>query len=402
MRNMTAIARLELGRRRPDGACEVTVVDAQGHRHKGVLADPGLVDDYLGYLDSAGRDRPVMTSADSAEPSRPVRVPAPRQPAVTIPVTRLARLVATAARAPSIHNTQPWRFRASRDTIELLADRTRKLPRIDPVGREMLISCGAALFGLRLGIRELGYLPDVELLPDLAQPSLLARVRAGAAAPVTASEQRMLTAMPHRHTHRGPFTSEPLPRGLLAGLQHDAVAEGCTLGLVDQPARFQQLAALVTAADRQQHTDALLRAELRRWTRPQGSPARDGVPAHAYPAASEPATGKLPQRDFDLGRRTGQLAGGGSPPAATAILITPADSHADWLRAGQALNRLLLHAASRWVFASLHTQPLESLPLRAQIKTRLALPGIPQMLLQLGRGHAAAATPRRPADEILS
>jgi hypothetical protein len=212
----------------------------------------------------------------------------------------------------------------------------------------------------------------------------------------------MLTAMPYRHTHRGPFTSDPLPRGLLAGLQHDALAEGATLVLVDQPGRYQQLSALVAAADDQQHANPAVRAELRRWTRPQGSPARDGIPAYAYPAAIGPVTGKLAQRDFDLGRHLGLAEGGGSPAAVTGIVITTADSKTDWLRAGQALHRLLLHAASRWVFASLHTQPLESPPIRAEIMARLALPGIPQMVLQLGCGDSAAATARRPADDILT
>jgi hypothetical protein len=213
---MTEIARLELGRRRRDGSREVAVVDAQGHRHKGVLTDPELVDDYLDYLDSAGLDRPAVTGIGSAEPARPAPVK-PHQSTVPIPVSKLARLVATAARAPSVHNTQPWRFRASRDTIDLLADRSRKMPRIDPAGREMLISCGAALFGLRLAIRELGYLPDVQLLPDPAQTDLLARVRCGAAAPITPAEQPMLTAMPYRHTHRGPFTGTRCPAACSPG-----------------------------------------------------------------------------------------------------------------------------------------------------------------------------------------
>ncbi len=400
---MTEIARLELGRRRANGTCEVAVVDAQGHRHQGVLTDPELVDDYLDYLDSAGLDRPAVTVIGPAEPAPPSRAPVqPHQPAVPIPVSKLARLVATAARAPSVHNTQPWRFRASRHTIDLLADRSRKLPRIDPTGREMLISCGAALFGLRLAIRDLGYLPEVQLLPDPAQTDLLARVRFGAAAPIGSAERQMLTAMPYRHTHRGPFTADPVPRSLLSGLQHDVMVEGCTLVLVDRPGRYQQLSALVTAADHQQHTNPAVRAELRRWTRPQGSPARDGVPAYAYPPASAPVAGKLAERDFDLGRHLGLLEGGGSPPAATGILITPAESKADWLRAGQALHRLLLHAATQWVFASLHTQPLESPPARAKIMARLALPGPPQMVLQLGHGDSAAATARRPTDDILT
>jgi nitroreductase len=97
-------------------------------------------------------------------------------------------LIAAAARAPSVHNTQPWRFRISPGAVELRSDPRRKL-RTDPSGREMLISCGAALFGLRLAVRSLGYLPVTELLPDPAQLRLLARVRTGAAAPPNGLER---------------------------------------------------------------------------------------------------------------------------------------------------------------------------------------------------------------------
>jgi hypothetical protein len=72
-----------------------------------------------------------------------------------------------------------------------------------------------------------------------------------------------------------------------------------------------------------------------------------------------------------------------------------------WRRIGQALHRLLLHAASEWVFATLHTQPLELPSLRAAIRTELRLPGVPQMLLQLGRAHIAALTGRRPPGDLL-
>ena len=81
------------------------------------------------------------------------------------------------------------------------------------------------------------------------------------------------------------------------------------------------------------------------------------------------------------------------------MLLTPGDGRADWLRAGQALHRLLAHAASQWVFASLHTQPLEAAAIRALIRGRLALPGDPQMLLQLGPATTASPTARRPPGE---
>ena len=322
------------------------------------------------------------------------------QRTVPIPADQVDYLIATAARAPSVHNTQPWRFRAGRYVIEMYADQRRKL-RADPAGREMLISCGAALFGLRLAIRSLGYVPIVHLLPEPALLRLLARIRLGRAEPMTSRESQMLAALPHRHTHRGPFAPGPLPAGLVAGLQHDALAEGATLALVDRAFVYQQLADIVGAAGRRQGLDPLARAEVRRWSRGPGDPARDGVPAHAFPAGAGRQPGQLPQRDFDLGRGLGLVATGGPPPAATAVLITPGDGRAEWLRAGQALHRLLAHAAVSWVFASLYTQPLEADAIRVLIKDRLALPGTPQMLLQLGLAHTTHATARRsPADLI--
>jgi hypothetical protein len=325
----------------------------------------------------------------------------PGRQEVPIPQDTIAALVARAARAPSVHNTQPWRFLASRGWLELRADHERNLPKTDPAGREMLISCGAALFGLRLAIREIGYLPSVRLLPDPARPSLLARIRLGAAMPVTAAERCLLMAMARRHSHRGAFSTEPIPADLMTGLQRDAVTEGATLIQVDEPARYRQLADLVAEADRAQRADAALQAELRSWTRPGGSRARDGVSGYTFPGRYPPVAGRLAQRDFDLSRGLGLLDGGGARPAATAVLITADDQPADWLRAGQALHRLLLRAASRWVFASMHTQPLESPGIRDEVRTRLILPGFPQMLLQLGHAHTAAATPRRRSADVL-
>jgi nitroreductase len=326
--------------------------------------------------------------------------PGPDRPVVPVPAGQVAHLVAIAARAPSVHNTQPWRFLARDGAIELHTDSGRRL-HADRGGREMLISCGGALFGLRLGIRELGYLPVVDLLPERSRPDLLARVWLGERAPMTVEEHQMLAALPHRHTHRGPFRPGPMPTGLLPRLQHDALAEGATLALITEPVMYQRLVALAAAARRRGDADPVIRAETRRWSRRADSPARDGVPAQAFPADGEWPPGRLPQRDFDLGRGIGLLPDGGAPALATAVLITAGDRPADWLHAGQAMHRLLITAATQWVFASLHTQALEVPAIRALIRSRLGLPGEAQVLLQLGLSGTTRPTPRRPARELL-
>jgi nitroreductase len=307
-------------------------------------------------------------------------------------------LITAAARAPSVHNTQPWRFLVSPDAVELWTDPRRKL-RSDPSGREMLISCGAALFGLRLAIRSLGYLPMTQLLPDPARLRLIARVRTDAAAPPNGLERQMLDAVPHRHTHRGPFAPGPLPPMLLAGLQHDALAEGATLAFVTGGLAYDRLERIAIAAARRGNLSPRARADIRRWTRTRADMARDGIPATALATSTGRPAGRLPQRDFDLGRGIARLPSGGASPAATAVLLTVGDRRADWLRAGQALYRLLLHAASQQVFASLHTQPLENAATRDLISSQLALPGRPQILLQLGPATTESPTARQPPGE---
>lgn len=308
-------------------------------------------------------------------------------------------LIATAARAPSVHNTQPWRFRICGDAVDLFADTTRKLG-VDPLGREMLISCGAALFGLRLAVRSLGYLPVTEMFPEPPKLLLLARVKLGPQATMTDTERRMLLAVTRRHTHRGPFEPESLPAGLLPGLQHDAITEGAELALTGTHS-WNKLVAIASPVSRALDQNRRPRADVQRWTRPAGQMSSDGVPAQAFAARPGSQPGQLPQRDFDLGRGLGQLSADGPPPVASAVLLTTRDGRADWLRAGQALHRLLLHAASQWVFASLYTQPLEAAATRGLIRSRLALPGWPQVLLQFGVARTTRATARRPPDELI-
>jgi hypothetical protein len=327
---------------------------------------------------------------------QPKRKPRP----VPFPADAIDGLLATAARAPSILNTQPWLFTVGTDTIELSADPSRKL-RADLTGREMVISCGAALFGLRLGIRALGYQPVVSLVPYAERPDVLARISLGKREPMTDAERSLLRALPHRHTCRGGYLPGPLPRGLLVGLQHDAVAEHAALALIDRPAALRQLAGIMARSANVLNADARSIADVMSWVRLPESGNRDGVPAAAIAGSSARRTGGLAQRDLDLGRGIAGLETDGAPPAATAILLTSADTKVDWLRVGQALHSLLAHAASHWVFATLYSQPFESGPVRAMIRSTLGLSGAPHLVLQFGLASATKPTARRPAADMI-
>lgn len=140
---------------------------------------------------------------------------------------------------------------------------------------------------------------------------------------------------------------------------------------------------------------------MERWTHTAANGTRDGVPGPAFPARPVSEPGRLRQRDFDLGCGIGFGVTPGGPPAGTAVLLTFGDRRLDWLRAGQALQRMLLHATCKWVFASLYTQPLESARIRHMVKSQLRLPGFPQVILQFGLANITHPTSRRsPADLV--
>ncbi|MFZ0045938.1 MAG: hypothetical protein WAL16_08900 [Streptosporangiaceae bacterium] len=326
----------------------------------------------------------------------------PDTPCSPLSAADVAAVVAMAGRAPSVHNTQPWRFAIHDSAIDLLADTSRLLPSIDPDGRELMISCGAALFGLRLGLRSRGRLPVAHLQPDPARPWLLARVLAEGHAGVAPAETELIAAVPHRHTHRGAFSPSEVPARLLDVLVAEAAVEGAELILVTSPAEIAALAGLARAAAAEQQASAEIRAELSQWVRPAGSQARDGVPARARLSGGQqagPADQWLPRRLFG---QPGTEVTGDEPPGAVAVLVTSGDLTADWLRAGQALNRLLLRAASRWVFASLQSQPLELPRYRQEVRSLVRRHADPQMLLQFGRANTAPATPRRPVAALVT
>jgi hypothetical protein len=310
-------------------------------------------------------------------------------------------VVAQATRAPSIHNTQPWRFRWDGQAFELRADTRRGLAAADPQGRELVLSCGTALFNLRLALRKLGYEAKVHLVPNPAEPRLFARVAVASGAPADARTRRMYAAMTRRHTHRGAFEERPLSAELAVQLQEAATEEGATLHYVHDLGQRRRVLHLARAAERQLAGDERVREEVSEWTPAPSSTRQDGIPATAY--AREPSTlvDDLPARDFDLGRGLGQLVSLEHPPGGLAVLLTARDLEVDWLMAGQALERVLVTAAERSAFAAMHSQVIEVPNLRDELRRELCTAGYPQILLRFGYSAEVQLTPRRPVDDVL-
>jgi len=321
------------------------------------------------------------------------------------PVDFAARfLMRAAVAAPSIHNTQPWRFAAYPGGVELYADPARRLAVADATGREMVISCGAALLNLRLAMRHLGFAPNVRLIPDLARPDLLARVDWGVRTPPTPYEERLFTWITRRHTHRGPFRPGLVPPVLIADLQYVARQEYAALYVITGDPERLRLAGLILDAERAERADPGYATEQARWARPPGDPGRDGLLPGSYPA--QPDGPLFVSRDFAAGEpwgfRTRARHHDSGTLGTVAVLASAGDAPSDWLLTGQALQRILLDAAASDVRAAFHTQPLELPRPRREIAQEFAHGRFPQMIMRLGYTSRTLPSRRRPLAEVVA
>ena len=316
---------------------------------------------------------------------------------------RLRFLLNYAVLAPSGHNTQAWLFRVGNGEVDLYADRTRGLPVVDPEDRALVISCGAALFYLRVAIGHFGYAGEVQTFPDPDDQDLLARVLLGLEQEATEEEESLFRVLKERRSNRGPFEARQVPGRILSALQAAAWEEGAWLHLVQDEVAKHALAELIAEGDRIQLADKRFRRELASWVHPNRTKSRDGIPSYAFGFGDLMSlAGPFVIRTFDTGKgqaaKDRQLAEG-SP--VLAVLGTEGDAPADWLAAGQALARILLRARAEGVWASFLNQPIEVLELRPWVRETVGEEGLPQLLLRMGYGHEVRPTPRRAIEEVL-
>jgi hypothetical protein len=307
--------------------------------------------------------------------------------------------------APSSHNSQPWRFIVDGDTVILCADRTRALSVVDPFDRELVISCGAALFNLRVALSHfrLGY--AITLLPSDAEPDVLAQVRVLASEGSDASVASLFNAIPRRVTTREAFRAEAIAPEVQQRLLRAAEAEGVQAVCIDDLHRREQIAQLIAEADRIQFHDPRFRRELASWIHPRR--AADGMPAYG-PGMNTLLNVAVPRvasaiRTFDLGG--GIAAAHESLVAASPILFcigTGIDDPQSWLAAGQALERVLLAGVGSGLTASYLNQPVEAEQLRESLRRVAGMSAQPQLLLRMGCGPHTDHSPRRPIREVVS
>lgn len=311
----------------------------------------------------------------------------------------IAAAVTQASHAPSVHNTQPWRWRVTTTALELFADRTRRLHSTDPHGRLLMLSCGATLNHLTVAMGASGWSANIIRFPDRSQPSHLASITFERAA-VDTHVKDLAQAISSRRSDRRPMSSWPVPDPHVQRFTALAAEYG---GIVqplspEQTMAWDALARLAT----QRKVLPEYRQELYAWTHRREA-SRDGIPAANRVSLDErvtPGANRFPPGDIPLRPRDESAS-----HAVSLLISTSSDDAMARLRAGEALSAILLEATSLGLATAIDSQVLELDSSRAIIESDM-LHGTrsPQVLVTVGWPSSAdplPETPRRELGEIL-
>jgi len=310
------------------------------------------------------------------------------------------RVAESALRAPSIHNSQPWRWRVRGDRVELHADRSRQLPMADPSGRNLTISCGAALHQAAVAAQALGWPAEVTRVPDPRDPDHLAtlHLRSGARPPHAVAD---LQALQERRTDRRRFTSWPIPPERLARLAASVDVDQVRVVPVTAAPDRVRVELLVSRATTLEKADRRFAAEQRSWLDHSDV---DGIPRELLP---EPGSG-TPSRVSRFVEEVPEEDPRGSIENSDGLLVisTETDGPEAWLRAGEALSELWLNAMNDGLSVVPLSQVIEVDETRAALHHEV-LGGLlhPQLLVRTGWQEISRSslprTPRRPLDVVL-
>jgi len=314
--------------------------------------------------------------------------------------TALESAARSSLRAPSVFNTQPWKWRITGEIMELSSDPARRLGVTDAEGRLLLLSCGGALHHARVALAAEGWQVDVERLPEQGRPDLLARLRVTGRGATDTRAASLAAMIARRRTDRRPFGGRRVTAATIRRLTDLVEAEDAYLHEVPDN-RVPELGVAVDEAADVEYFDPAYRSELTRWThRPAWT--GDGVPPAT---AVSPSHRRVPVRNLLPSGSTGLLAGTGEDEGAVfVILFGSADRPLDLLRGGEAMSALLLQATAEGISTAPISEAGEVAWPRQLLRRLLPEGGEPYLIVRLGYADSAEVlpvSPRREPREII-
>ena len=306
-----------------------------------------------------------------------------------------------ACRAPSLHNSQPWRWVVEGAVLHLFSDPTRIGRSTDSTGREVIISCGAVLDHLRVAMAAAGWQANVDRFPNPNDLSHLVSIDFSPMEFVTDAHRARAEAIRRRRTDRLPFASPPDWDSFEPVLRDTVNAHLAVLDVIEDGSR-PLLADASRLTEKLRRYDSSYHAELSWWTTQLDSV--QGIPPSALVSESEAAQLDV-SRHFPTGGMDARRAEIGHDHSRILVLSTYDDSRPCALGAGEMLSTVLLECTMAGLATCTLTHMIEVTSAREIVRRLTEKHGLPQVLIRVGKTPEnetpPPATPRRPLTDVL-
>ena len=321
------------------------------------------------------------------------------QTVLDIGVVKKALLLA--CRAPSVHNSQPWRWVLEDAVLRLFVDRTRWVRRADRSGREAIISCGAVLDHLRIAMVAAGWQANIERFPNPNNQDHLASVEFSPLDFITDAQRDRAEAILQRRTDRLPLGLPTYWASFEPVLRSTVDESAVTLDVLADEMR-PQLAEASRLTEALRRDDASYHAELQWWTSPFAD--AEGMPPDTLASVAERQRVDV-ARDFPVRGHTDRRAEVAADWSKILVLSTAEDTRAEVLGCGEALSTVLLECTMAGMATCTLTHLIELDTSRHLVRRLIGNRGEPQVLIRVGIAppmeDLPAATPRLPLDDVL-
>ena len=304
---------------------------------------------------------------------------------------RLKYLINYAVLAPSTHNTQPWLFRVNDVTVDILADRSRALPVIDPDDRGLLISCGAASGTLSKALDAVGLVHNLTFLPDPYEADLVARIVVQNELAPRTDWKNTLNAIRSRKTIRNGFKEKVLKKADTQFIEEHNVVDRAHVRLLDSIKDETELLQAIREAESERMTDKHYIRENASWTHPLRNRSRDGIPELANQVGSSQNLWSPHGLIGDESERISRIA----------VVVSPSNKPLNWLRSGFEMAVTLVEAAKRGLNAAIIIHPLQNSDIRGRLQSILNTDWTAQVLLRIGFAEHAPVTARRALADVM-
>ena len=311
-------------------------------------------------------------------------------------------LVAQAVKAPSGHNTQPWKFRQNGSVVEIYPDFDRRLPVVDPDDRELSVSLGCAVENLCLAAQTKGYKSAVSVGDKgVITVSLMEKA--------DIKPNPLFNQIDARQTNRSVYNGEEIALDVLKKLQ-SIRSEKCISVhyYARQTKQFNDIEQYVLQGNTRQMQKEAFKAELKSWMRfnkKHQDQTLDGLSYAVFGAPNVPRWMAEPIMSMAINAKTQNKADREKIASASHLVLftTRENSRREWVNLGRTLQRFLLTATELGIAHAYLNQPNEEAEIASEMARTLGLAGeYPTILLRIGYGERQAYSKRRSVGDVIA